>query len=463
MCYAFTDKVEEQTERVFDVKPGFDQDQARKTLTTGHRGLMVTSLKRSADTTLEHETTKVAKRSKDGDSGNELGHSEATSEAQTRDEEVASLKKSLTQAKSRIEQLEKQHKALKEKNDSLQFSVYEFEAKEEMRKEIAKAETDKTKTIAKETIKKAEESIKADWGKKLKTQKAKHEEEIAAVREKCDDKIQELKNKHEKQVVFKDEEQKKKINEIKSKNQHLEKEMKELKADHQQIQKNLKSDHQEQIKQLKPEHSKIVKEKGSMLKEKQNQIASLERAGEKSKTDIEKLQNAVNQLHSQTKKLEASMKEKDDEVENLQNVLSTRYEELNKLTATNEKLIESYNAKLGCEGERWQLQNNRAEKYAQELTQQQRTNIVLRNGLNSSTNRVEDLEIQLLVAKERIEGLENGKTGAMNACTQTADGEATMGEDSTAKHSEDESVAVPMLNDKMIQPQEEAECSDDQS
>ena len=102
----------------------------------------------------------------------------------------------------------------------------------------------------------------------------------------------------------------------------------------------------------------------------------------------------------------------------VQYTLSTRCEEFKKLTEEKEKLKESFNSRLAHAGEQWQLQNIKAEKYAQGLTQHQRANFALRNGLNSRTKRIEELEAQLVVAREKVKGLQRDKLVATDAPTQ---------------------------------------------
>lgn len=399
MCYAFSHVAEADVGLVRgDIQPITD--------IRCYSGLVLKpkSLKRPADGEVEDRPAKIAKCSADPVS-DEKATEKDTSEAKSSDQLAKDLEKSLTEARNQNEKLKKQNQNLKEQKESLEDDLFSFQASEDKQKGKAKAGNQDEKALEKQAVKRAREA----W----KTEEAGRHEEL---RKTCQKKIDRAREDCAEKIVAEKEACKQKISEYKAKNLKLEKETKDTKADYAEAKKDLKAEtedlqkslREEQLKAIKawkPEHSKTVKEKDDLVKERDKKIQKLRAIRTELQEKTENLQGELDEANAQKEELEANIKAKDVELEERLKKISEQHQSLATSTETNEGLIGGYNAKLVHEGKRWQLQYDRAEKYAKERTQLQRQAFIMRQAFDRATKRIEDLQTQLSAVTEQVQRL----------------------------------------------------------
>ena len=450
MCYAFSDTINGSTEAVIVAHHEFDREAQVVNTTTRDSTSQKTSLKRPADDTLEREQPKVAKVSHDDEDIQEVGMSDAVD---PQDKEIHRLTERLIKANERgkdwfqqFHKLQETFENLKQRHDAQRYDLLEFQLKASKQKEKAEAERKEARDIAQQTVKKSEDLLHAQWSKKIAALKAKHEDSLETLKEKSEDKIEDLKDKHAEQVAKKDEEYKRRATEIKARNQQLEKDMKEakvkhaqaekeMKAEHQKAQREMKADFQEELKSYKPDHSKLVKEKDSLLREKQREIAALGKARDEAKDEAENLRSSLIDVEAHKDKCETITKAAIAKNKDLRNTIRIQVEQSKQAIAAKDEQIDKYKTKLAAAGVQWDAQNDKLVKHTQELLEQQRANFVLKSGMNRKDARIQELENQLLTAGKGSIELSSGNPLESKTFTQNPDGVSMVHHDANATSS----------------------------
>lgn len=405
MCYAFSGRCNDvlsiNTDNVDIVKTdaisqGTDQPPSE-----------TTPRKRSASTSLEHEPTKAAKLSSDGGTIDITDRSETTDEVASKTSGLSILLEQLSKANQEIERLKDdntklknkanqdvehlEHDVAKAKFEYHQEKVRAIEAEDEVKELNTKLKTRAPNyKPGADLSKKLEDDIKAKYDKKAKAQQTKHDERFQKLRDDYQRKLNELR-----------ETQKEKVDELKETDQEREKEWKAFRNQHQKLQKDLQAEQQAKIREAQPELKRAIKEANENLKESQHKIAELKGTITEMRGNETKLKYEVEALDAAKKALQDALRVKGAENTELEDKVQARTE-----------LIEKVQGKLSHEGERWRLEHNKAEKLAQTLVHQQRTNFILRNSHNRNTARIEELEVELHAAKERNITLTNSVTSA---------------------------------------------------
>jgi len=339
--------------------------------------------KRSAESDLQCDSNKKAKHSEAQFGDTEViivQESDDATSGSDEDIEIDDLKKQLAEARSRIAKINTANEKLETKNLLLTKEICDLQVEGKHWEQRLKEEVTRAKAYKVESYKEFKDRIRSESTKELKAKQATWKPRLDAQKKKFEAGLQAKQDRLDTEVE--------KNRDITDKNKDLEKELKRIKVDHVKALKDTKEEHEQalkesrkeqrdRIREWKPEHSTAIKEKDRLLKEQQKEIDSL--------TSIQKgLQHATDQLDTHAKELQA----KHDELKLL-------------VTERDEKLKEA--AKLLRSREcAWQVQNETANKYAEDLIQQQRVNSILRSGLDRSTQRAEDLEVELLAAKDQI-------------------------------------------------------------
>ena len=180
----------------------------------------------------------------------------------------------------------------------------------------------------------------------------------------------------------------------------IKQEWKAFKAEHLKIQKDLKAEQQAKIKEAKPEHSKVVKEKDSTLKQYEKEIAQKEELIAKMDERAKKLTNAVDTLEAEKKVLSTDIETKEQEKGGLQCTIGIQAEAIDSIKEAKSHSEDRYQQKLAHEGQRWQIQYDRAEDLSLELVGQQRATFALRNANHTKLQRIQGLEDELAAVRD---------------------------------------------------------------
>ena len=434
MCYSFSDKLWESESIAALINNGRIHRPASMKLPADNSFATKVPNKRRASTSLEHGPSKVAKRSSDENPASSSGQSETRTETAPSDKPVTDRWKQLKEANDRLECLKAELASAKEVEDERdQWRLKAFAADDDINELKAKLQgaASKNKTANLATSKRLESEIKTKWEKKLDDLQDEHENKLEGWKTRYlqelkkrgsahDANVAELKIKHKEQQEAKDEAHAEKIRSLKIADQQRQAELKAFKDEHRKIQANLKAEQQAKIKEAKPETNKLVKEKDNALKDSVQNVKQLRLTIEKMRTTERKLESEVDRLEAEKKVFCKTIADKDLLVDQYDTTLKIRDDDLERLKQDKAQEKAEFEAKLQYEGRRWQLQYNNCAEMTRRLTQQQRSNLVLRNANDRNAKRIAELEIELLGAREESEALRSATPIAGNALTEEA-------------------------------------------
>ena len=465
MCYAFTDKLQTGASR-YEVNDSIHHLEKDGTVHSKDEApLDTTPRKRAATTLLQREPSKATKCSEEGESiatteesqqitSNQIPAflnikaqikanfphytddqakgkaieilqnpfqltNEPTQKIAEGAEEVASESSGLSDLTDRLSEAKKEIQILKETNvkykdkansefkrlkdlntdlenerDELRVRAVESEAEvEELQAKLkAKAPGDKGPALA--LSKKLENEVKAKYDTKLQTLQTKHDEKLQKCKETNQQALKKKDEKHQEKIDELKDKQQEKLDELRDRDQKREEEWKTFKAEHQKLQKQLKTEQQEKIKEAKPETNKA-------LKEREKEVTQLRQV-------VDRLSKTQATLKNINERLEAEKRDLETKNLDLENMVHRRTEFIEDQYKKQTEMEFKYQDKLNHEGDRFQLQYDRAEDLAKRLVQQQRNDFVFRNSHNQAIKRKEELEKELHVAREQIEKLKGG-------------------------------------------------------